>query len=166
MTSKMGNSAEQLRQVGLRLKEIREHRKISQEQLAKKAGVSLKTVHNWESGTHTIRARNLDQLLTALQCELKHLHEPPGSPKPPRRSIREREPPTPTPARSAAAPPNAIKAITTDIATALGELKKADQVLERMLAIRPKDTRGTSFAVPVVFSHLDSDHVIGCDDTC
>jgi transcriptional regulator with XRE-family HTH domain len=67
---------------GERLRQVREHRKMSQRRLAKAIGVSVGTVQNYERGRVAITTDRLEQLARALQCEPADLLKPSGSPPP------------------------------------------------------------------------------------
>ena len=64
------------------MRQIRQHRKISQGKIAKAIGVSVGTVQNYERGRASITTDRLEQLARALQCEPAELLQPPGSPLP------------------------------------------------------------------------------------
>lgn len=65
-----------------RLRQVRQHRKISQGHIAKAIGVSVGTIQNYERGRAAITTGRLVQLARALQCEPADLLRPPGSPLP------------------------------------------------------------------------------------
>lgn len=66
--------------LGQRLQRVRNHRHISQAQLAKALGVSIGTIQNYEHGRVHMTADRLEQLARALQCQptdlLMSLHSP------------------------------------------------------------------------------------------
>jgi transcriptional regulator with XRE-family HTH domain len=64
---------------GQRLHEIRQHRDLSQGEVAKAIGVSVGTIQSYEHGRTRITADRIEQLAQALQCELADLLMPPGS---------------------------------------------------------------------------------------
>lgn len=66
-------------QVGQRLRQVREHRGMSQGLLARTIGVAIGTIQSYERGRIRITADRFDQLARALQCEVIDLLMPPGS---------------------------------------------------------------------------------------
>lgn len=70
------------RQLGQRLRQIREARGISQGRLARLIGVSVGTVQNYEHGRNPIPTDRLEPLAMALQCKPAELLAEPGSPPP------------------------------------------------------------------------------------
>lgn len=68
--------------IGLRLRQLREARAISQGQVARAIGVSVGTVQGYEHGRTRITVDRLEQLAAALQCEPVELLAEPGSPTP------------------------------------------------------------------------------------
>ena len=68
--------------LGERLRQIREHRDISQGQLARAIGVSVGTIQHYEQGRTHITTERLEQLSRALQCEPADLLMPPDEPLP------------------------------------------------------------------------------------
>ena len=59
-----------------RLKEIREKNKISQGQLAKEIGISVKSIQAYEQGLRDFTGAKLDTILKAcvvLNCDLKEM---------------------------------------------------------------------------------------------
>lgn len=67
---------------GERLHQVREHRNISQGQVAKVIGVSVGTIQNYEHGRTHITTDRLEQLAQALQCEPTDLLAQPEAPLP------------------------------------------------------------------------------------
>ena len=67
---------------GQRLSEIRQHRGISQRELAKAIAVTVGTIQGYEHARIAITATRLEQLARALQCETADLAMPPGAPLP------------------------------------------------------------------------------------
>src|SRR5438067_11118425 len=57
-----------------RLKDLREAKGWSQEQLAKRAGLSQAQIAKTESGTSSPRSEALDKLAEALDCSIDYLH--------------------------------------------------------------------------------------------
>ena len=78
-------------QVGQRLRQIREHRGISQGLLARLIDVSIGTIQNYEHGRVRITADRLEQLAQALQCQVIDLLMPPGSSLPKYRFSRQKD---------------------------------------------------------------------------
>lgn len=70
------------RDVGRRLSEVRQHRGISQRELAKTINVKVGTIQGYEHARIGISATRLEQLAHGLQCEPADLIMPPGSPLP------------------------------------------------------------------------------------
>ena len=81
-----------------RLKELREHAKISLAELAVAIGVTKATIWQYEHGKRSISRLRLEKIARALYCEERHLQMPPGSPLP-RLSIRPRRQTAPTDSR-------------------------------------------------------------------
>lgn len=69
-------------QAGARLRQIRQHRGMSQRLLARTISVSVGTIQNYERGRVAITTDRLMQFARALQCEPADLLHPPGSPAP------------------------------------------------------------------------------------
>ena len=67
---------------GQRLSEIRQHRGISQRELAKAIAVTVGTIQGYEHARIAITATRLEQLARALQCETADLAMRPGAPLP------------------------------------------------------------------------------------
>jgi transcriptional regulator with XRE-family HTH domain len=67
---------------GQRLRCIRIDRNLTQEQLAKQAGVSTNQISRYERGFDDPSLPTLDRLLTALGCSYADLQEPPDAPVP------------------------------------------------------------------------------------
>ena len=67
---------------GQRLSEVRQHRGISQGELAKALAVKVGTIQGYEHARIGISATRLDQLARGLQCETADLMMPPGAPLP------------------------------------------------------------------------------------
>ena len=63
---------------GQRLSEIRQHRGISQRELAKAIAVTVGTIQGYEHARIAITATRLEQLARALQCETADLAMPPA----------------------------------------------------------------------------------------
>jgi transcriptional regulator with XRE-family HTH domain len=78
-----------------RLKELREHAKVSLAELAAAIGVTKATIWQFEHGQRRVSSLRLEELARALYCEERHLHMPSGSPLP-RLSIRPRRQKTST----------------------------------------------------------------------
>jgi transcriptional regulator with XRE-family HTH domain len=67
---------------GQRLYQVRQHRGMSQGQLARALGVSVGTIQSYEHGRTHITIDRLLELAPALQCEPMDLLAEPGSPPP------------------------------------------------------------------------------------
>lgn len=65
----------ELKLFGLRMKELRMVRKLSQEQLAEKAGISSKYMSRIETGQHFPSLDIIKKLANALHVELKDFFE-------------------------------------------------------------------------------------------
>lgn len=65
--------AETVRIQGERLRELREHRGWSQEQLASLVGVSQGTISHWEKSEGRLRTANLVALARLLGCSIDYL---------------------------------------------------------------------------------------------
>ena len=81
-----------------RVKELREHAKISLDELAVAIGVTKATIWQYEHGQSRISPLRQEGLARALYCEQGHLQMPPGSPLP-RLSIRPGRPTASTDSR-------------------------------------------------------------------
>jgi len=84
--------SEARRRIGLRLKEVREARNLTQGSVADGVGVSLHVYKNWELGRSEYGPAQAQDLCAELSVEIADLFAPPGSPiakPPPRRSMRE-----------------------------------------------------------------------------
>lgn len=64
---------EQARQIGLRIKELRESRNISGKDLAERAGITPQSLSRIENGHHDVVFRTLRRILAAMGCSLKDL---------------------------------------------------------------------------------------------
>lgn len=68
--------------VGERIKELREARRLTQDALAARVGVSRKTISNWETGETAVSTSHLGAIATGLgvrQSELLGDQDPPGT---------------------------------------------------------------------------------------
>jgi transcriptional regulator with XRE-family HTH domain len=68
-------------ELGERIKELRSARRLTQDQLAARVGVSRKTISNWETGETSISTDDLPAIAAALgvrQSELLEGPDPPG----------------------------------------------------------------------------------------
>ena len=81
-----------------RLKELREHAKISLAELAAAIGVTKATIWQYEHGQRHVSPLRLEEIARALYCDERHLHMPPRSPLP-RLRIRPRRPTASTDSR-------------------------------------------------------------------
>lgn len=64
---------EEARQIGLRLKELREARGISSKELAERAGITPQSLSRIENGRHDVTFTTLRRILAAMGCSLKDL---------------------------------------------------------------------------------------------
>jgi transcriptional regulator with XRE-family HTH domain len=71
------------REFGIRLRELRQHAKLSQAALAKAASVGQARLSDWENGLHNPTALAAHRLAEALGVTVAQLFEPP-SPAPAR----------------------------------------------------------------------------------
>jgi transcriptional regulator with XRE-family HTH domain len=63
------------KQFGKRVQQLRQARKITQEELAEKVGVSIESISNIERGIHGPSFDNLEKIILALQVPAKTLFE-------------------------------------------------------------------------------------------
>lgn len=56
-----------------RLKSLREHKKMTQEQLSKETGISCRSIQNYEAGTHRPRYGATEKLAEALGVPISEL---------------------------------------------------------------------------------------------
>jgi transcriptional regulator with XRE-family HTH domain len=63
------------KQFGKRVQQLRQARKITQEELAEKVGVSIESISNIERGIHGPSFDNLEKIVLALQVPAKTLFE-------------------------------------------------------------------------------------------
>ncbi len=61
--------------MGIRLRQLREHKRLSVRDLAKLAGIEFSTVHRIEVGTVTPRFDTLEKLAKALGVSVRDLIE-------------------------------------------------------------------------------------------
>lgn len=66
--------------VGLRLRELRESRNMSQEDAAHLVGVAVKTWHNWESGKRTPYESNWQRIADSFDVNVQPIRGTPPSP--------------------------------------------------------------------------------------
>jgi transcriptional regulator with XRE-family HTH domain len=64
---------EEARQIGLRIKELREARGMSSRELAERAGLTPQSVSRIENGRHDVVFTSLRKILAAMNCSLKDL---------------------------------------------------------------------------------------------
>jgi transcriptional regulator with XRE-family HTH domain len=67
---------------GQRLREVRQHRGISQAELARLVGLKVGTIQAYEHARNGMSMTRIEQLARALQCEPADLMMPPGAPLP------------------------------------------------------------------------------------
>ncbi len=70
---------EQARQVGLRIKELREARNFTGKELAERAGISPQSLSRIENGRHDVVFTTLQRILAAMGCSLRDLSVEPRS---------------------------------------------------------------------------------------
>ncbi|MER5427178.1 helix-turn-helix transcriptional regulator [Streptosporangium roseum] len=73
--------AELRRQFGLRLRDVREGRGLSQERLGELAEVDRKTINRIENGMYSPRLDNVFQIADALDITVKELFDVPATPR-------------------------------------------------------------------------------------
>lgn len=61
--------------VGSRIKELREHKNISRNSLAKLVGVTPGAISNYENGISSPKERILFKLINALDCDANYLYQ-------------------------------------------------------------------------------------------
>jgi DNA-binding Xre family transcriptional regulator len=66
-------AAEQARQIGLRIRELREQRHLSSKELAARAGISPQSLSRIEHGHHDVVFTTLQRILAAMGCRLQDL---------------------------------------------------------------------------------------------
>lgn len=65
--------------IGRRLADVRKRRKLTQGALAKKLGVDVSTIKDWEHGRTALTSGRQAQLAHALECPPSDLWEPVGT---------------------------------------------------------------------------------------
>jgi transcriptional regulator with XRE-family HTH domain len=77
----LANVAEQqARQIGLRIRELREQRQLSSKELASRAGISPQSLSRIEHGHHDVVFTTLQRILAAMGCHLEDLTVEPRAP--------------------------------------------------------------------------------------
>src|SRR6266508_1044454 len=71
---------EEARQIGLRIRELREKRNLSSKELAERAGITPQSLSRIELGRHDVVFTTLRRILAAMGCSLKDLVGPPQEP--------------------------------------------------------------------------------------
>lgn len=71
---------EQARQIGLRIRELREQRHLSNKELASRAGISPQSLSRIEHGHHDVVFTTLQRILAAMGCRLQDLTVEPRRP--------------------------------------------------------------------------------------
>ena len=66
--------------IGLRLRELRERRSLSQTQLAALLDVTPGLIKHWEHGRASLRLDRIERLAQALNVAPAAFHDPPGAP--------------------------------------------------------------------------------------
>ena len=64
---------EQARQIGLRIRSLREGRKLTGKELAERAGISPQSLYRIEHGRHDVVLTTLQRILAAMGCSLRDL---------------------------------------------------------------------------------------------
>jgi transcriptional regulator with XRE-family HTH domain len=67
---------DQARQIGLRIKQLRENRKLSGKDLAERAGITPQSLSRIEQGRHDVVFTTLLRILAAMGCSLKDIAAP------------------------------------------------------------------------------------------
>lgn len=62
-------------QIGVRLREVRKRRGLTQEQLAEKIGVTFQQIEQYESGSSRLNSDRLQQIPTALEIPIGSLFD-------------------------------------------------------------------------------------------
>jgi transcriptional regulator with XRE-family HTH domain len=65
--------------IGRRLADVRKRRKLTQGALAKKLGVDVSTIKDWEHGRTALSTGRIAQLARSLECSPGDLWEPVGA---------------------------------------------------------------------------------------
>lgn len=71
---------EEARQIGLRIRELRESRNLPSKELAERAGITPQSLSRIELGRHDVVFTTLQRILAAMGCSLKDLAGPPREP--------------------------------------------------------------------------------------
>ncbi|MBA2446699.1 MAG: helix-turn-helix transcriptional regulator [Chloroflexi bacterium] len=71
---------EEARQIGRRIKELREGRHLSSKELAERAGLAPQSLSRIEHGRHDVTFTTLRRILAAMGCSMKDLATPPREP--------------------------------------------------------------------------------------
>lgn len=71
---------EEARQIGLRIRELRESRNLTSKDLAERAGITPQSLSRIELGRHDVVFTTLQRILAAMGCSLKDLAGPPQEP--------------------------------------------------------------------------------------
>lgn len=74
------SAAEQARRIGLRIKELRESRRLTSKALAERAGISAQSLSRIEHGRHDVVLTTLQRILAAMGYALKDLATDPSPP--------------------------------------------------------------------------------------
>ena len=86
------NADQEARQIGIRLKELRETRHLSSKELAERAGITPQSLSRIENGRHDVTFTTLQRILTAMGCSLNDLTTPRSSIKTLKELIRNLKP--------------------------------------------------------------------------
>jgi transcriptional regulator with XRE-family HTH domain len=71
----MGSHVQLKKQFGKRVQQLRQARKITQEELAEQVGLSIESISNIERGIHGPSFDNLENIILALNVPAKSLFE-------------------------------------------------------------------------------------------
>ena len=75
-------AVEEAREIGRRIKRLREGRHLSSKELAERAGLAPQSLSRIEHGRHDVTFTTLRPILAAMGCSLKDLAMPPREPAP------------------------------------------------------------------------------------
>ena len=68
------------RPIKLYIAEWREHRRLTQQQLADRIGSSKSTISRWESNSRDLTVNAMAAIAEALDCKVADMHRPPNQP--------------------------------------------------------------------------------------
>ena len=67
------------REIAHRLREVRKAAGVTQTELARRIGVTQGLIEHYENGRRRIKINRLEAIAAALHCDVKQLHDQPGS---------------------------------------------------------------------------------------